>query len=89
MQKVTASIIILFIGGRYCTNTQSITICINYPNRWCVGELMTLSLLLGGQLILPLVSAWLIAQVVEDTSLPAGEVQVKVGLVVVALEVHL
>lgn len=27
---------------------QSITICINYPNRWCVGELTTLSLTARG-----------------------------------------
>ena len=51
--------------------------------------MITRLLLLGSQLILPALSARLIAQVVEDPPLTAGEVQVKTGLVVVALEVHL
>ena len=51
--------------------------------------LNTRRLLLRSQLVLPAAGAQLIAQVVEDTPLLAGEVQVKVGLVVVALEVHL
>ena len=54
-----------------------------------VLALTTCPLLLGGQLVLPSVGAGLVAEVVEDTPLLAREVQVKVGLVVVALEVHL